>query len=170
MDKWIIWCHLNDEQDELEKAFGKDCVSIRGTTPLDQREDLERSWREGDVPILISKPSVFGWGMNWQHCSHMVFVGVSDSFEEVYQAERRIWRFGQQSEVHIHYIVSELEGAVVRNIERKQAQFEQMVSGMLAHMRALNTENVRGLERETLDYSPAQAMRLPEWVRSEVYA
>lgn len=170
MEKWLIWCHLNVEQDALEQSLGKDCVSIRGTTPLDERERLERLWREGDVPIMITKPSVFGWGMNWQHCANVVFVGTSDSFEEIYQAERRTWRFGQQRPVHMHYIVSELEGAVVRNIERKQQQYEAMVNGMLSQMRAINTENVRGLERETTAYDPSLVMRLPAWVRSEVAA
>ena len=80
-EKWLIWCELNDEQDALEVALrveGISYVSVRGNTDLDKRVDYERAWRLGNVQVMISKPSVFGWGLNWQHCARMAFVGVTD--------------------------------------------------------------------------------------------
>jgi hypothetical protein len=82
LDKWLIWCNLNKEQDALEKAFTGKCVSIRGNTPYDKRLVDEKAWREGEMPIMISKPSVFGFGMNWQHCNKIAFVGLSDCYDE----------------------------------------------------------------------------------------
>ena len=112
MDKWIIWCDLNDEQDLLEKMYGDKCLSIRGSTPDDKKIEYERRWREEDTPILITKASMFGHGLNWQHCSNMIFVGLSDSYEQLYQAIRRCWRLGQTKPVNVYIITSEAEGAV----------------------------------------------------------
>lgn len=144
MDKWIIWCNLNSEQDALEKAFVGDCVSIRGDTPMEHREAMELSWREGDVPIMITKPSVFGFGMNWQHCHKAAYVGLSDSFEQLDQSVHRIHRFGQVNPCDVYIITSELEGAVVRNIERKREDHTRMTDNMIAHMSDLNTQALHG--------------------------
>lgn len=148
MHKWIIWCDLNDEQDALEKAFGADCVSIRGSTPNHKKIELERLWREGDVPILITKPKCFGWGMNWQHCADMAFVGLSDSFEQVFQAVRRCYRFGQVRPVNVHMITSSREGATAENIKRKEADFLKMVAEMVKYTKDITSESIRSTERE----------------------
>jgi len=84
--------------------------------------------------VIISKPSIAGWGLNWQHCAHVAFVGLSDSWEAFYQAIRRSWRFGQTREVHCYVITSETEGAVVRNIERKERQAADMMAGLVKEM------------------------------------
>jgi SNF2 family DNA or RNA helicase len=167
MDKWLIWCNLNAEQDLLKKLFGKDCVSIDGSTPHDKRLELEKMWREGDVPILISKPMVFGFGMNWQHCSKMAFVGLSDSFEEYFQAVRRCWRFGQEKPVDVYVITAETEGAVVANIKRKEEEFEAMLSGMIAATQEITKENLQSTGREMAEYSPEKCIVIPSWLKSE---
>ena len=125
MDKWLIWCNLNAEQDALKKQFGDMCVSIDGSTPREKRIEFEQSWRNGEMSVLITKPAVFGWGMNWQHCNKMIFVSMSDSFEQYYQSTRRCWRFGQKHPVDVYIITSEKEGAVVKNIKRKEKDFEE---------------------------------------------
>jgi ATP-dependent helicase YprA (DUF1998 family) len=163
MDKWIIWCHRDAEQDALEKAFKGDCVSIRGSTSHDDREQMELAWREGNVPIMITKPSVFGWGMNWQHCAKMVSVGLSDSFEQLIQSEWRIDRFGQTKPVHHYVITHELEGAVVRNIERKEKQYNAMMDQLVQHI-SIHTD-LGHTSRITNDYNPQQVMRLPVWLK-----
>jgi hypothetical protein len=167
-EQWLIWCNLNDESRSLTKAI-PGAVEVTGSDSEQHKEQAAMNFVRGNIRVLVTKPSIFGFGLNFQNCARSAVVGLSDSFEELYQLERRIWRYGQTRAVHMHYIVSELEGAVVRNIERKQQQYEAMVNGMLAHMRHINQENVRGLQRETTDYQPAVEMRLPDWVRSEVY-
>lgn len=158
-EKWLIWCNLNDEQNELEKAFGKRCVSVQGSTKPDKRLEYEQSWRLGDVPIMISKPSVFGFGMNWQHCARVIFVGLSDSYEQYYQAKRRVWRFGQASEVQCYIITSEAEGAVVQNIERKEADANKMATSMAEHMQAVGQA---GAVREQETYQTGDDLG-PSW-------
>lgn len=170
MDKWIIWCDLNDEQDALEEAFGDDCVSIRGSTPNHKKIELERLWREGDVPILITKPKCFGWGMNWQHCADMAFVGLSDSFEQVYQAVRRCYRFGQTRPVNVTMITSSREGATADNIKRKEADFRKMVSEMVQYTKEITSESIRQAERDVAEYEPVQPIIIPSWLRSERFA
>lgn len=165
--KWLIWCDLNIEQDALEKAFGSDCVSIRGNTPPEQRIEFERRWREGDVPILITKPIIFGWGLNWQHCADMAFVGLSDSFEQIFQAIRRCYRFGQKNEVNTHMIVSELEGAVSANIKRKEIDFINMVASMIVYTKRINNLDIQSTSSEKTDYVPKVRMTIPPWLRSE---
>jgi hypothetical protein len=146
-EKWLIWCDLNDEQDALEEAFGGLCVSVRGTTPDDRKIECEQRWREGDVPVLISKPVLFGHGMNWQHCARMAFVGLGNSYEQYYQAIRRCWRFGQARPVECHVITSEADGPVIRNIERKEREAAEMMQELVREMRGgLGTESAAARE------------------------
>ena len=165
-EKWLIWCNLNAEQDALAKLFKGRCVSIDGRTPNDDKIRMEEEWRDGDVPILISKPVCFGYGMNWQHCSKMAFVGLSDSFEQVYQAIRRCWRFGQENPVDVYFITAETEGAVVRNIERKEMEFNNMLQGMIGATQELTKKNLQGTQRQADEYNPTVEMKLPDWLEA----
>jgi DNA modification methylase len=112
----------------------------------------ELAWRKGDVQVLISKPSVFGFGMNWQHCADMVFAGLDDSYESFYQAIRRCYRFGQSEVVNVHLVSSESEGAVKANLERKQVQADDMAQSMVAHMRELTARQIKGITMEKSEY------------------
>lgn len=170
MDKWLIWCDLNDEQDALELLFEGQCVSVRGSTPAAKRLEYEKAWREGDVPIMITKPLVFGFGMNWQHCNKMAFVGLSDSFEQVFQAIRRCYRFGQTKPVEVYMITSTLEGAVSENIKRKEADFRKMIGNMVKYTKEITSEAIRSAERESTEYVPCQQLIIPSWLRSETVA
>ncbi|CAM4183609.1 hypothetical protein L1N85_11315 [Paenibacillus alkaliterrae] len=170
MDKWLIWCDLNAEQDALEKLFEGQCVSVRGSTPASKRLEYEKAWREGDVPIMISKPLVFGFGMNWQHCSKMAFVGLSDSFEQVFQAIRRCYRFGQTKPVDVYMITTSLEGAVSENIKRKESDFQQMVGEMVKYTKEITSESIRSADRDATEYEPQRAIIIPSWLRSESFA
>lgn len=153
--KFLVWCHLNEEQDRLAKelrAAGIGVSSIQGSTGIDARVELERSWRLGNVQVMLSKPSVFGFGMNWQHCADMVFAGLDDSFESFYQAVRRCYRFGQTEVVNVHLVSSSAEGAVKANLERKQAQANDMAESMVAHMRELTKQIIKGSTVEKSEY------------------
>lgn len=166
-EKWLIWCDYNAEQDKLEKLLGNMCVSIRGNTPDEKRIELEREWREGNVPVLISKASIFGWGLNWQHCQNMIFAGVSDSFEMQYQAIRRCYRFGQMKPVNVYMVTSELEGAVSTNIKRKESDFERMQDEMSKHTQEIVRDNIQGASVDKTGYHPLMLMVRPNWLRSE---
>lgn len=151
-EPWLVWCNLNTEQKELEKAFGDQCISITGSMSPDEKSSRLRRWLNGDRPICISKPSIIGFGINAQHCRNVAFVGLSDSWEQYYQAVRRCWRFGQKQEVKVHIITSTSEGQVVANIKRKEADAARMAEEMVKHMHSINEENIRGTARNSDAY------------------
>jgi hypothetical protein len=114
--------------------------------------------------MMISKPSIAGFGMNWQHTHNMIFVGLDDSFEKFYQAVRRQYRFGQTNEVNVHLIVAETEGAVKANLARKQNQHDEISEGMVSHMRELMKRHITGTKQEKTDYNPSVVMVLPDFM------
>lgn len=124
---WVVWCDLNAESEALTSAISG-ALEIRGSDDIEDKEQSLRAFASGEARVLVSKPSICGWGLNWQHCAQMAFVGLSDSFEGYYQAVRRCWRFGQTRPVHVHVVSSELEGTVVANIKRKGAMAEEMAA------------------------------------------
>jgi len=160
---WVIWCNLNDESNMLANKI-PGAVEIVGSMSEEKKEDILEQFANGNIRVLISKPSLTGFGMNWQHCNNTVFVGLNDSFEQIYQAIRRFWRFGQTKPVYAHFIASEIEGAVVANIKRKELQCEHMMRQMVKHMADLNAINIRGAVRDTLNYIPTHKMELPSWI------
>jgi hypothetical protein len=113
---------------------------------------------------MISKPSIIGFGMNFQHCRNTIFVGLNDSFEQVFQSIRRFWRFGQTKPVNVHFIAAETEGAVVANLRRKEADADRMAAAMVMHMADLSSEAIRGTVRTIPDYNPTQPMALPQFL------
>ena len=148
---WVIWCQLNSESQALAKAI-PDAVEVTGSDPADKKESAMLAFARGEIRVLISKPSICGFGMNWQHCHQMAFVGLSDSWEQYYQAVRRCWRFGQTEPVTVHCITAETEGAVVANIRRKEADAERMATSMLEHTRQLSREAIQGSVRTSDEY------------------
>lgn len=166
-EQWLVWCDLNMEQDALERVFGDDCVSIRGATPDDERTPLLELWLSGKRRVMISKPSIFGFGLNLQSCHNIAFVGLSDSFEAYYQAIRRCWRFGQTQSVECHIIASSAEGAVTSNILRKEKDATQRIESMVRIMRDKSMEQLKQVSRQSADYNPQIEMKLPEWLQGE---
>lgn len=164
IEPWCIWCNLNGEQDALAKAFGPLAYSVSGSMSDEQKEAAIQDWIDGKRPIMISKPSIMGFGMNFQHCRNTGFVGLNDSFEQFYQAVRRFWRFGQSKAVTAHIIASELEGATVANIRRKEADAERMAAAMVLHMADLSSKAVRGSVRDTPNYNPTIPVQLPAFL------
>jgi superfamily II DNA or RNA helicase len=162
-EPWLIWCNLNSEADAIEAALSH-CRQVAGRHDIDTKVSRLLGFKSGDPRWLCTKPSIAGHGMNYQHCARMVFVGLTDSFEQVYQALRRCWRFGQDRPVEAYFIASELEGAVVANLKRKEAAFDAMLDAMSGHMRDLMRENVRGGRVANDDYSPKIEMELPAWL------
>lgn len=146
-DPWVVWCHLNNEADALLKRI-PDAVEVRGSDDHDTKRETLTKFADGEIRVLVTKPSIAGFGMNWQHCAHMAFVGVSDSWEQYYQAVRRCWRFGQTRPVQVHVIAADTEGAVVANLKRKDAQADQLARELVAHMSDLNVAALGGTVRQ----------------------
>jgi DNA modification methylase len=154
-DPWVVWCGLNDESSKLAKAI-PDAVEVRGSDSIESKEASMLGFSDGDFRVMVTKPSIAGHGLNWQHCANMAFVGLNDSFEQMYQATRRCWRFGQTREVDVHIITSELEGAVVSNVERKERDAQDMADGMVGYMAEINTRNIRETRTMTEQYQRDQ--------------
>ena len=142
-EPWIVWCNLNGESGRLVKLI-PDAVEVRGANTPDQKESAMIGFSDGTIRVLVTKPSIAGFGMNWQHCSNIAFVGLSDSYEEFYQAVRRCWRFGQKKPVTAHLIIADIEGAVLRNIKRKEKDSANMAKEMVKNMGDLNTATLHG--------------------------
>ncbi len=147
----IVWCHLNDESKALSAAI-PDAVEVTGSMSADEKEAAIMAFTHGEKRVIVTKPSIAGFGMNWQHCADMVFAGLDDSFESFYQAIRRCYRFGQNEIVNVHLVSSAAEGAVKANLERKQAQANDMAESMVAHMRELTKQKIKGATMEKADY------------------
>jgi len=147
----IVWCHLNDESKALTAAI-PDAIEVTGSMTADEKETAIMAFTHGSRRVLVSKASICGFGMNWQHCHDMVFAGLDDSYESFYQAIRRCHRFGQAHIVDVHLVSSESEGAVKANLERKQAQADDMAQSMVSHMRELTKQKIKGLAMEKSEY------------------
>ena len=149
-EQWLIWCNLNNEADGVKKLLK--CAEVRGSDTPDQKRDRMLGFSSGDVKILVTKPSIAGFGMNWQNCHNVIFLGLSDSYEEFYQAIRRCWRFGQKKEVNCHIVISDTEGAVLKNIQRKESDSEKMAEKMVKHMAKIMRGEMKATTRESTDY------------------
>mgnify|MGYP000857046172 FL=1 len=167
-DQWLVWCNLNSEADAL-KALIPGAVEINGSDKLDVKEQAAVDFAAGRIRVLISKPLIFGMGLNFQRCHKMAFVGLSDSFEQYYQSVRRCWRFGQENPVDVRIITADTEGAVVENIQRKERQFEEMLRGMIAVTQNITKDNIKATTR-TKTYEPQERMELPKWLKTATAA
>jgi len=165
-EPWIVWCDLNAEGDALRAAI-PGSVEIRGSDDPEVKEQRLIDFAAGKIRVLITKPSIAGFGLNWQHCARMAFVGVTDSWEAYYQAVRRCWRFGQQREVMVHIFASDLEGAVINNLKRKERDATAMADSLSAETHEAVMQSVRGLTRQSNPYSPARTVEIPAWLVSE---
>lgn len=159
-DAWVVWCDLNDESSALAKAI-PDAVEVRGSQSTEDKEAAMRSFADGSARVIVTKPSIAGWGMNWQHCAHVAFVGVSHSFEAWYQAIRRTYRFGQRRPVECHIIISDADGAVIDNLRRKQRDAEALAASMAGTMGPLSAVSSAA---NVAPYSPSEKMTLPAWM------
>ena len=161
-EAWLIWCNLNSEADLIERQLAHlGAKQIKGADTIPTKIDRLIGFKTGKPPILVTKPSIAGHGMHYAHCARMAFVGLTDSFEQVYQAIRRCWRFGQVRPVHVHMVASELEGAVVANLRRKELDYDKMLDAMSGHMRDLMRETIKGGRIANSEYHPKQRMALP---------
>lgn len=158
---WIVWCDTDYESDALAKRL-PDAVEVRGSFDPDKKEDRIHSFSSGEKKTIITKPTVTGAGLNWQHCHNQIFVGRTFSYEAWYQAVRRSWRFGQKYPVNIWLVVAEGEAQIGRVIDKKAEAHADMKAAMIAASgRAIQTRS-----RVRVPYEPKHEGRIPEWLKS----
>lgn len=158
----IVWCDTNQESTALAfLIYGAE--ELTGSCSTERKERLLLDFANGRLLKLVTKPKICGMGLNWQHCRKMVFAGLTYSFEQYYQAVRRIYRFGQQSEVDIDIVLAETDSAINASIARKESDFACMRSGMAEAMRN-STWQEFGLDSLKKEYTPIKEVRLPDWI------
>jgi len=150
----VVWGHLNVETDYLEKII-PGAVQVKGSDPDEKKEEAFLGFASGDIRVLVTKPKIGAFGLNWQHCNHMTFF-PSHSFEQYYQGVRRCWRFGQQSPVTVDIVTSEGEVGVMRNLQRKANQADHMFSVLVKIM-----HEAAAIGRRKILFD--KKMEVPEW-------
>lgn len=162
-EPWVVWCDMNDEADAIEKAI-PGAVQVAGSdTPAD-KESRMTDFSEGRLRVLVSKSSICGFGMNWQHCARTIFAGPTHSFEQFYQAIRRFWRFGQKRPVHVHMVATDADRAVLDNLRRKERDAAELARNGSAYVRELTKSAVQGVRADQTEYAPTKKMVIPSWL------
>ncbi len=150
----IAWCHLNAEGDLLTREIDG-AVQVSGSDSVESKEEALAAFSRGDIRVLVTKPSIAGWGLNWQHCHRMTFF-PSHSYEMYYQAVRRCWRYGQKHPVQVDIVTTEGGSRALANLERKAAQADRMFDAMVAHM-----QHAVSIKSDT-DYTAP--LEIPPWL------
>lgn len=161
-EQWLVWCDLNAESEELTRLIAG-AVEVKGSDKPEHRSGAMLGFSMGLTKCLVTKPSIAGFGMNWQQCHNMIFVGLSDSYEQYYQAVRRCWRFGQKRPVDVYIVISSREGCVKENIQRKQADCEHMRAAMVAQTKEITRKELQSTCRLATPYRPSTDLCLPVW-------
>ncbi|MGE0533169.1 MAG: helicase-related protein [Hyphomonadaceae bacterium] len=159
-EPWVVWCDTDYEADALAQRI-PDAVEVRGSMTAEKKEAGLVAFSTGQARVIITKPSIAGFGLNWQHCAHVAFAGLSFSYESYYQAVRRCWRFGQTRPVNVHVAMADTERAIWDVISRKTDDHDTMKAEMTAAMRRASRQS-----QVLKDYNPNQPMRIPTWLNS----
>jgi len=148
--QWLIWCDLNTESELISKSIN--ATEITGAQENELKEKYLLGFANGDYRVIVSKPKIAGFGLNFQVCHNVIFAGLSDSYEAFYQAIRRCWRFGQKSQVNCHIITTDIEGNIVENIKRKEADAKRMRKEMIEHMQDITKTELNEKSISTFTY------------------
>lgn len=162
-EPWIAWCGLNDEGKEIADALGDRAILVEGSQAPEEKAERLAAFVSSDKAVLVSKPRIAGFGMNFQHCARMAFVGIGDSYEQYYQAIRRCWRYGQTREVRAYVVLSEIEKCIYDNVLRKEREAKTMIQELVRHVAAYEKAEIGKID-VSLKYEAGTTMRLPEWV------
>jgi len=165
---FLVWCGLNAESQALKAAI-PGAVEVTGSDSDDHKERSMLDFAAGKIDVMISKSSICGFGMNWQVCADTAFVGMSDSFESLFQSTKRFHRHGQTKEVNRHLIISEAEGNVLNNVQRKEREFETMIAHMVEHTKKMSIENIRSLTNQKDSYRAEDEIIIPSWLKEGGY-
>jgi hypothetical protein len=151
----IVWCHRNDEGDLLEKLI-PDCQQVSGRDKDESKEEKFNDFVAGKTRVLVTKPKIGAWGLNFQHCAHEVFF-PSHSYEQYYQGVRRCWRFGQEKAVTVDVVATEGEVGIMKNLQRKSNQADEMFANLVREMN-------QGSNLKRSSYK-SNKVELPSWIK-----
>ena len=165
-EPWVIWGELNDECDLAEKLI-LGAAQIAGKDSAEDKEQRLEDFAAGRTRVMVSKAGICGAGLNWQHCARMIFLGASHSYEQVFQATRRIWRFGQRRPVDVYFIATDADRAILENLKRKEREAQQLSDEGAAHLVALTRASVTATHNEKAAYVAKARMRIPQWFKTE---
>lgn len=157
-EAWVIWCDTDYEADALASRI-PGAVEVRGSMPPELKEANLTAFSTGQARVIITKPSIAGFGLNWQHAARMAFVGLSFSYESFYQAVRRCWRFGQARPVDVHVACADTEESIWQIVSRKAGDHNAMKTEMTAAMSRASRS-----VPEQAPYQPAKPLTLPKWI------
>ena len=169
--KWLVWTGRNDESRAMAEGLADalpDAIiaEVVGADSSEVKADAIKEFAQGETQILVTKPSIAGAGLNLQACDRMVFVGLSDSYEQYYQAIRRCWRFGQASPVDVHIVVADVESVIVDNVRAKESTARSTTDGLIAAISAENRRELYAGTSKSDSYEPVRPLTLPHWLRS----
>lgn len=154
-DQWILWCGLNDEAASLAKMI-PGAVNVQGADSPESKAAAFEGFQDGAVRVLITKARIGGFGMNFQNCHKMAFVGLNDSWEGYYQCIRRCYRFGQTQPVDVYIVLTEPEAPIYENVMRKEREAKRMADSLVEHVREFEREEITD-SRHTSEYETAEA-------------
>lgn len=159
---WLIWCELNDES-KLVSSMIPDAVEVTGSSSNDDKARDMLAFSAGEIRVLVTKPKIAGFGMNWQSCSNVIFIGPTHSYEQWYQSVRRCWRYGQTDSVNVYMIRTDADGHIWRNLRDKADAAEHMAETMIGLVKETQLESVVG-RRPSKEYPSTIKMRIPQWL------
>lgn len=140
-EQWIIWCGLDIESKSAKESI-PDSVEVKGPDSPEYKSKCFEDFQDGKIRILITKPKIGGFGMNFQNCHNIIFYGLSDSWESYYQSIRRCYRFGQNKPVNVYIIISDIETAIYDNVKKKAEMAERMMNGLINEVKIYEMEEL----------------------------
>jgi hypothetical protein len=161
-EQWLLWTGLNDESTLLTKLL-PGAVEVKGSDSPESKAEALTAFAHGEIKYLVTKPSIAGMGLNFQKCSRTAFVGLSDSYEDYFQAIRRCYRFGQKRPVTAHIVLSDAEETIYKNVLRKEREATKLMAELVSAVKDFELEEVKCLGIKS-DYSPSKLMQLPDWL------
>jgi superfamily II DNA or RNA helicase len=145
-EQFIIWCNLEAESTKIKNTI--DCIEVKGTDAPDYKANMFENFQDNKFKVLLTKCKIGGFGLNFQNAHNMIFFGLNDSWESFYQSIRREWRYGQNNEVNVHIIITDLEIEIYKNIMRKDAQAKRLKRGLIEHVKKYEEGELKMNETE----------------------
>lgn len=167
--QWLVWVGRNDEGREVSSRLsdtGRAVALVEGSDSPEDKARALKAFADGEVEVLVTKPSIAGWGMNFQGCSRMAFVGVDDSWESYYQAIRRCWRFGQLHPVHCYVVLADVQEPIFSNLMRKEAQAREMTAELVANVAEYERAEILARSSGPDPYAPKAELDIPDFMEA----
>ncbi|ALV64625.1 DEAD/DEAH box helicase [Campylobacter fetus] len=167
-DNFLVWCELNDESSLLTSLIN-DAVEIKGSDSDEHKAKAMMDFANGKIKVLITKPKIAGFGMNWQkYCSNVIYASLSDSFESFFQSLRRVYRYGQKKDVKCYIVTSDAEANVILNLKRKESEFYTMIEGVLKETKNIVLDEIKAISVQKTSYEPKIEMTLPKFIKEDM--